>query len=79
MEQPTSAETEATNGERIRQVVEDIRKKSHLPPMTVRDLTHFYMVYLLERGGEDSAKEYLVLDREVNGYVAFSLPALDHS
>lgn len=79
MEQPTSAETEATNGERIRQVVEDIRKKSHLPPMTVRDLTHFYMVYLLERGGEDSAKEYLLLDREVNGYVSFSLPALDPS
>lgn len=79
MEQPTSAETEAANGERIRQVVEDIRKKSHLPPMTVRDLTHFYMVYLLERGGKDSAKEYLLLDREVNGCVALSPPALDSS
>lgn len=79
MEQPTSAEMEAANSEKIRQVVEDIRKKSHLPPMTVRDLTHFYMVYLLERGGKDSAKEYLVLDREVNGCVAFSPPALDPS
>ncbi|PWW76020.1 TPR-like protein [Tuber magnatum] len=69
MEQPTSAETEQQNHDRIRQVVDDIRKKSHLPPTTIKDLTHFYMVYLLERGGKDAAKEYMVLDREVNGQV----------
>lgn len=74
MEQPTSTETESQNYERIHQVVDDIRKKSHLPPMTIRDLTHFYMVYLLERGGKDAAKEYLMLDREVNGQVLISLP-----
>lgn len=73
MEQPTNAEIETENAARIRQVVDDIRKKSHLPPMTIRDLTHFYMVYLLERGGKDSAKEYLLLDREVNGQVPISL------
>ncbi|KAG0135374.1 hypothetical protein HOY82DRAFT_551748 [Tuber indicum] len=69
MEQPTSAETEHQNHDRIRQVVDDIRKKSHLPPIAIKDLTHFYMVYLLERGGKDAAKEYMVLDREVNGQV----------
>ena len=67
LEQPTSAETESTQYQRIKQVHEDIRRKSHLPPLTIKDLTHYYMVYLLERGTKDAAKEYLTLDREVNG------------
>lgn len=73
MEQPTSAETEPQQYERIHQVIEDIRKKSHLPPSTIKDLAHYYMVYLLERGGKDAAKEYLLLDREVNGRVQIPL------
>jgi pre-mRNA-processing factor 39 len=28
------------------------------------------MEYLLNRGGKDAAEEYMVLDREVNGYVS---------
>lgn len=67
IDQPTSAEMENQNHERIRQVVDDIRRKSHLSPLTVRDLCHHYMVYLLERGPKDAAKEYLFLDKEVNG------------
>ena len=67
MEQPTSAETEHTQYLRIKQVHDDIRRKSHLPLLTVKDITHYYMVYLLERGTKDAAKEYLTLDREVNG------------
>lgn len=69
LEQPTSSETEHQNYVRIKQVVEDIRKKSHLPPLTIKDLVHIYMVYLQERGGKDAAKEYMELDREVNGQV----------
>lgn len=69
MEQPTSSETEAANHVRIRKVIENIRKVSHLPPSTIKDLCHHYMVYLLERGPKDAAKEYLYLDKEVNGYV----------
>jgi pre-mRNA-processing factor 39 len=67
LEQPTSAETESVQYERIKQVYHDIRTKSHLPPGTIKDLAHYYMVYLLERGTKDSAKEYLKVDREVNG------------
>ena len=67
LEQPTSAETEPTQYKRIKQVHDDIRKKSHLPPLTMKDLSHYYMMYLLERGGKEAAKEYLALDREVNG------------
>jgi pre-mRNA-processing factor 39 len=72
LEQPTSAETEQSQYTRIKAVVEDIRRKTHLPPLTIKDLTHYYMVYLLERGTKEAAKEYMTLDREVNGQVAVS-------
>ena len=67
LEQPTSAETETVQYKRIKQVHEDIRRKSQLPPLTIKDLSHYYMVYLLERGTKDAAKEYMTLDREING------------
>ena len=70
LEQPTSAETEPTQYKRIKQVYDDIRRKSHLPPLTVKDLSHYYMVYLLERGTKEAAKEYMTVDREVNGSVS---------
>lgn len=65
--QPTNGETEPTQYKRIKQVYDDIRRKSHLPPLTIKDLSHYYMVYLLERGSKDAAKEYMTVDREVNG------------
>ena len=67
LQQPTSAETEDLQYQRIKQVHEDIRKKSRLPPTTMNDLSHYYMVYLQERGGKEAAKEFMQLDREVNG------------
>ncbi len=69
LEQPTSAETEHVQRERIRLVHDDIRNKSHLQPQVMKELSRLYMVYLLERGTKDSAKEYMALDKEVNGYV----------
>ncbi|KAI9852168.1 MAG: mRNA splicing protein prp28 [Thelocarpon superellum] len=81
LDQPTSAETETTQYLRIKQVHDDIRRKSHLPPLTIKDLTHYYMVYLLERGTKEAAKEYLTLDREVNGQVSppFSVQSVNKS
>jgi pre-mRNA-processing factor 39 len=67
LEQPTSAETEQLQYGRIKQVMDDIRRKSHLPPITIKDLAHYYMIYLLERGTKESAKEYMTVDREING------------
>ena len=67
LDQPTSMETEPAQYQRIKQVHDDIRKKSHLPPLTMKDLSHYYMIYLLERGTKDAAKEYMTLDREANG------------
>ena len=67
LEQPTNAETEATQYTRVKQVIDDIRRKSNLPAHIVKDLVHRYMMYLLERGTKDAAKEFMTLDREVNG------------
>jgi pre-mRNA-processing factor 39 len=67
LDQPTSAETENAQYERIKQVIEDIRSKSSLPSDVVKELVQIYMVYLLERGTKDAAKEYMTLDREVHG------------
>ena len=67
LQQPTSAETETAQYKKIKQVHDDIRRKSRLPPPTMKDLSHYYMVYLQERGTKDAAKEYMQLDREVNG------------
>jgi len=67
LEQPTSAATETVQYQRIKQVIKDIRTKSTLPADVVKDLVQIYMVYLLERGTRDAAKEYMTLDREVHG------------
>ncbi|KAL2859839.1 putative mRNA splicing protein (Prp39) [Aspergillus lucknowensis] len=67
LDQPTSAATEGTQYERIKSVIEDIRSKSALSSEVARDLVQIYMVYLLERGTQDAAKEYMTLDREVHG------------
>lgn len=67
LEQPTSAETESTQHARIKQVYDDIRRKAHLPLMAVIDMTNIYLNYLQRRGGKDSAKEWMAVDREVKG------------
>lgn len=68
LEQTTSAEKEQVQHQRIKQVADDIRRKSQLAPEAVKDLVMVYMAYLLERGTKDVAKEYMSLDREINGY-----------
>ncbi|KAF3920692.1 hypothetical protein ABW21_db0209018 [Orbilia brochopaga] len=67
MDQPTTPETESAQHLKIRQVHTDIRRRARLPLSVIKDLTHLYMKYLQERGGKEAMKEYLTLDREVNG------------
>lgn len=69
LEQPTSAETEEKQYALIKQVVHDIRHTARLSSAVIKDLCHYYMVYLMERGTKDAAKEYLIMDKEVNGWV----------
>lgn len=67
LEQPTSAAKEHEQYPRIRQVIDDIRSKSTIPAEVVKELVQTYMIYLLERGSGEAAKEYMTLDREIHG------------
>ncbi|KAK9448291.1 uncharacterized protein V1518DRAFT_418556 [Limtongia smithiae] len=64
---PTSSEIEHERYKRISEVHYEMRTTARLPPTTVKDLSHTYMVYLLERGGASAIQEYNRLDAEVNG------------
>ncbi|KAG5439635.1 hypothetical protein PCK2_000769, partial [Pneumocystis canis] len=65
MEQPVSPDTEKKAHHRISDVITQIRKVARLPPLVTKDLTHIYMVYLLERAPiPDAILEYNRLDRE---------------
>ncbi|KAL3473543.1 hypothetical protein BJX99DRAFT_248851 [Aspergillus californicus] len=72
LDQPTSAATETAQYQRIKAVIEDIRSHSSLSSDVARELVQIYMVYLLERGTQDVAKEYMTLDREVHGPASVS-------
>lgn len=74
VEQPTSAQTESVQYDRIKQVISDVRSKSVLFPNVVKELVQIYMAYLLERGTKDTAKEYMTLDREVHGPPSVAAP-----
>jgi len=68
--QPTSAATEKEHYARVKQVFDDMRAKSQMSPATMKDLSHYYMDYLQQRGDKDAMKEYLNVDREINGLVS---------
>ena len=53
--------------QRVKKVFEDIAHRSQILPAAVKDLGAHYKAYLLERGTGDAAKEYLRVDREING------------
>lgn len=65
--QPTTVETEKEQYDRIKAVADAVLNKSKLPEATLQSLISLYMDYLLEKGGKEAAKEYLNLDREING------------
>ncbi|KAL2439095.1 Pre-mRNA-processing factor 39 [Exophiala dermatitidis] len=70
IEQPTTADTEQAHHDRIRSMVDEILTKSRLGESTVQQLVTTYMKYLLEKGTKDAAKEYMTLDREINGPIS---------
>lgn len=67
IDQPTSGANEQQHYDQVRRVVDEILSKSALPEVTIQELVTIYMRYLLERGTKESAKEYMNLDREING------------
>lgn len=69
-DQPTSAETEKEHYGQIKAVIDDVLTKSKLSDNAVKVLITMYMNYLLERGTKNAAKEYMNLDREINGPIS---------
>lgn len=64
---PAFAESAQDHYPHIKSMVDDIFYKSKLSMPVVQELVTMYMSYLLERGTKDAAKEYMELDREING------------
>jgi pre-mRNA-processing factor 39 len=55
---------------RVKAVHESMRTKGRLSPEVSKELSQYYMDYLLTRGGKDAADEYMQWDRDLNGYVS---------
>jgi pre-mRNA-processing factor 39 len=66
LDQPLEIGNPELTHERITDVFKQITEHARLPPLTVRDLTEEYMVYLLEQR-TGSVDQYILLDRETNG------------
>ncbi len=67
IDQPLSSGEEQQHHDQVRRVVDEVFTKTALPETTVQGLVITYMKYLLERGTKDAAKEYMNLDRQING------------
>ena len=66
-----SETVEETAEDRLGHVITTMRTQSHLPLSAKKELCQVYMTYLQQRGGKDSMKKYLAIDREFFGYVFF--------
>jgi pre-mRNA-processing factor 39 len=65
--QPTSTDKEAEHYTRIKQVHDDMIKKSRMSLSTKKDLSSYFLTYLQQRGTKEAMKEFLQVDRELNG------------
>lgn len=60
-------ETGGKQHQRIKKVFEDIAQRSQILPAAIQDIAAHYKAYLLESGTTGAAKEFLKVDREING------------
>ncbi|KAK2611003.1 hypothetical protein N8I77_004386 [Diaporthe amygdali] len=72
LEQPTNAELEAEHGKRIEHVIDEMRTRSRMSAATKKQLCGKYLNYLQQRGGKDSMKKFLLVDREMFGPLSIS-------
>lgn len=70
LDQPTSANGEPEKHHRIKAVHDAMRQNLALPTQVERDLSSYYLVYLQERGGKEAMKEFMELDKDINGPVS---------
>jgi pre-mRNA-processing factor 39 len=67
--QPTSEEKESEHYARLKQVHDDMVMKTRMTLATKKELSSYYLMYLQQRGTKVAMKEFLQIDRELNGYV----------
>ncbi|KAM3086838.1 hypothetical protein ACMFMF_000775 [Clarireedia jacksonii] len=71
--QPTSSSTESEHYERLKQVHDDMIKSS-MSLDTKKTISNVYLTYLQERGTKEAMKEFLQIDRELNGPISVQPP-----
>jgi hypothetical protein len=69
LEQPTNADLETQHAEQVKKVFSEMSTKSRLSPGIKQELGQVYLSYLQQRGGKQAMKEFLLIDRELFGYV----------
>ena len=67
LSQPTSSATEEEHYKRIKGIYTDMIQKSRMALSTKKELSSYYLTYLQERGTKTAMKEFLQIDRELNG------------
>jgi pre-mRNA-processing factor 39 len=65
--QPTSLEKEAEHYARIKQIYNDMIQTSRMAFATKKDVSNLYLLYLQQRGTKEAMKEFLQIDKELNG------------
>ncbi|KAK5987596.1 Pre-mRNA-processing factor 39 [Cladobotryum mycophilum] len=70
LEQPLKTESE--HAERVKHVFDELRTKSRLSGLVKRELSQVYMNYLVQRGGKDAMKEFLIVDKQMFGPTSVS-------
>jgi len=74
--QPTAVDKEAEHYTRIKQVHDDMIKKSRMSLSTKKELSSYFLTYLQQRGTKEAMKEFLQVDRELNGPISIQPPYL---
>lgn len=67
--QPTSTAIESEHWARVKAVFTEMRTKSRLSAWVKQELGQVYLNYLQQRGGKEAMKEFLLIDRDMFGYV----------
>ncbi|KAH6671232.1 hypothetical protein B0J14DRAFT_595608 [Halenospora varia] len=70
LSQPTSLATESEHYARIKKIHDDMIQESRMNLATKKELSNYYLLYLQERGTKEAMKEFLQVDRELNGPVS---------
>ncbi|EHL03251.1 putative Pre-mRNA-processing factor 39 [Glarea lozoyensis 74030] len=67
LSQPTSLATESEHYSRMKKIFEDMIQQSRMSLITKKDLSNYYLSYLQQRGTKEAMKEFLQVDKDLNG------------